>query len=183
MANKKTNFIAKVGMLSAAAFLLQMLGSFMGLKVGGFLEIEFSDLPAIIGTLALGPLAGVMIELIKNLIHTFMTSTGFVGELANFIVNGTFVFVVGIIYKYNKTKKGALIALISGTLIMTISAMFTNLYIMLPLYENFMPSLKSFEGKLTLVLTLITPFNFVRGLILSVITLLIYKKISPLLKK
>ncbi len=178
MLSKKTNFIAKVGMLSAAAFILQMLGSFMGLKVGGFLEIEFSDLPAIIGTLALGPLAGVAIELVKNALHLFMTSTGCIGECANFIVNGVFVFVIGIIYKYNKTKKGALIALLSGTVLMTASAIFTNLYIMLPLYlPNF-----SFGEKLNLVLTLITPFNFVRGLTLSVITLLIYKKISPLLK-
>lgn len=182
MLNKKTNFIAKVGMLSAAAFILQMIGSFIGLKVGGFLEIEFSDLPAIVGTLALGPIAGVAIELVKNALHLFMTSTGGVGELANFFVNGVFVFAIGIIYKFNKTKKGALIALFSGTVLMTLSAVFTNLYIMLPLYESFMPSLNSFEGKINLVLTLITPFNFIRGLTLSLITLVIYKKISPVLK-
>lgn len=178
MLKRRTNFIAKVGMLSAAAFLLQMLGSFMGLKIGGFLEIEFSDLPAIIGTLSLGPLAGVTIELVKNILHSFMTSTGFVGELANFIVNGVFVLVVGIIYKYNKTKKGAIIALSVGVILMTISAIFTNLYIMLPLYMASAP----FNDKLNLVITLITPFNFVRGSALAVITMLIYKKISPLLK-
>ena len=175
----KTNHMTKIGVLAAAACILQFLGSVMGLKVAGFLEIEFSDLPAIIGALALGPLAGVLIELIKNLIHCLITSTGFVGEFANFVVNGIFVFVVGAIYAHNKTKTTAIIALLSGTVIMTIMAAFTNLYVMLPLYM----AIASFSAKLSLVLTTITPFNFVRGLILSIITILIYKKISVILHK
>ena len=101
----KTNYLIKVGLLSAIAFILQAIGSMMSLKVAGFLEIEFSDLPAIVGTLALGPVAGVLIELIKNLLHLPMSSTGFVGEFANFVVNGTFVLVIGAFYKLNKTKK------------------------------------------------------------------------------
>ena len=105
----KTRKIVMIGMLSALAFLLQVIGSIMSLKVAGFLEIEFSDLPAIIGTLAYGPVAGVIIEFIKNLLHTLITSTGFVGELANFVMNGIYVFTVGVIYKYNKTKEGAFI--------------------------------------------------------------------------
>ena len=107
----KTNYLIKVGLLSAIAFILQAIGSMMSLKVAGFLEIEFSDLPAIVGALALGPVAGVLIELIKNLLHLPMSSTGFVGEFANFVVNGTFVLVIGAFYKLNKTKKGAIIAI------------------------------------------------------------------------
>ena len=88
---RKTNYIVKTGVLSAAAFMLQLLGSVMGLKIGGFLEIEISDLPALLGSFAIGPTAGVLIELIKNLLHCAVTSTGFVGEFANFFVNGIFV--------------------------------------------------------------------------------------------
>ena len=103
----KTNHMTKIGVLSAAACILQFLGSVMGLKIAGFLEIEFSDLPAIIGALSLGPVAGVLIEFIKNIIHCTITSTGFVGEFANFVINGMFVFVLGSVYSNNKTKKTA----------------------------------------------------------------------------
>lgn len=179
MNKTKTNYLIKVGLLSAIAFILQAVGSMMGLKVAGFLEIEFSDLPAIIGSLSLGPVAGVLIELIKNLIHLPMSSTGFVGEFANFVVNGTFVLVIGIIYKLNKTKKGAVIALLLGSVIMPVAAAMVNYFIMLPLYM----SSASHAVKLNLVLTTITPFNFVRAIVLSLITVFCYKRISPILHK
>ena len=175
----KTNHMTKIGVLAAAACILQFLGSVMGLKIAGFLEIEFSDLPAIIGTLSLGPVAGVLIEFIKNIIHCTITSTGFVGEFANFVINGIFVFVVGSIYSHNKTKKTAIKALLAGTVVMTIMAAFVNLYIMLPLYMSEAP----FYVKLNLVLSTITPFNFARGISLSIITIFIYKKISIVLHK
>lgn len=179
MNKTKTNYLIKVGLLSAIAFILQAIGSMMSLKVAGFLEIEFSDLPAIIGTLSLGPVAGVLIELIKNLIHLPMSSTGFVGEFANFVVNGTFVFVIGVFYALNKTKKGAVVALLLGCIIMPVAAALVNYFIMLPLYM----SAASSAVKLNLVLTTITPFNFVRAIVLSLITLFCYKRISPILHR
>ena len=171
------NRITRIGVLSATAYLLQMLGSFMGLKVGGFLEIEFSDLPALIGAFALGPVSGVVIELIKNLLHCFSSSTGLVGEFANFMVNGVFVFTAGMIYKYNRSRNGALISMLVAVITMTVTAMATNLFIMLPLYMKN----ADFNTKWSLVLTLITPFNFARGLVLSLITFFSYKKLKPLL--
>ena len=120
-----------------------------------------------------------MIELIKNLLHLPMSSTGFVGEFANFVVNGTFVFVIGIFYKFNKTKKGAIIALILGSIVMPISAALINYFIMLPLYM----SAASHAMRLSLVLTTITPFNFARAVVLSLITVFCYKRISPILHK
>ena len=174
----KTNFIVKVGAFSAIAFVLQMIGSWMQIKVSGFLEVEFSDLPAIIISLAMGPWAGVCVELIKNLLHCTMTSTGFIGEAANFAVNGVFVFICGIIYKHNKTKKGAMISLSVATVGMSVASIFTNLFIMLPLYLKGTP----FAVKLNLTLTTIVPFNLVRGAVLSIITIVIYKRISRILK-
>ena len=104
MEKKRIDFIAKVGVFSAIAFVLQVIGSMMSIKVAGFLEVEISDLPAMIISLAIGPFAGVMVELIKNILHMTMTSTGFVGEFANFVVNGVFVFVLGALYRKRKTK-------------------------------------------------------------------------------
>ncbi len=174
----KTRTLTVVAILAAAAFLLQMLGSFMQLKVAGFLEIEFSDLPAIIGTMALGPVAGVIIELVKNLLKCMATTTGFVGEFANFVVNGSFVLAAGFVYMRNKTRKGALIGFIIGTVAMTLVAILANVFVMLPLY---MPNV-DFSARLSLALTTITPFNFVKGIVLSIITFFIYKPLSPVIK-
>ncbi len=179
MNSKKINTMVKIGMLAAIAVILQYIGSIIGIRVGGFLDVEISDYPAIIGALALGPVPGVLIELIKNLIHLLITRTGFVGEFANFAVNGVLVLVIGLIYKYNKTKKGALIALLFGTLAMTAAAIATNYFVMLPLYMPQAPP----AARLSLVLSLITPFNFMRGLLLSVITFVTYKNLSPILHK
>ena len=165
-------------MFSAIAFLLQYIGSIMNITVAGFLEVEISDLPAIVISLALGPVAGVFVELIKNLIHCTMSSTGFIGEFANFAVNGVFVFFCGLLYTKNKTKKGAVISLLVSTVIMATMSILINLFVMLPLY---MPAV-SFVDKLNLTLTIIAPFNLARGLVLSLITMLIYKKISRFLK-
>ncbi len=179
MKNSRTNFIVKVGVFSAIAFVLQVIGSLMSIKVAGFLEVEVSDLPAIIIAFAVGPWAGVCVELIKNLLHCTISSTGFVGELANFAVNGVLVFACGMLYKRNKTKKGAVIALCAATLLMSGASILTNLFIMLPLY---MPAV-SFENKLNLTLSVIVPFNLCRGAALSVITMVIYKKISTFIKR
>jgi len=178
MEKKKIDFVVKVGVFSAIAFVLQVIGSMMSIKVAGFLEVEISDLPAMIISLAIGPMAGLMVELIKNLLHTTMTSTGFVGEFANFVVNGVFVVVLGILYRRNKTKKGAIISLIIATLALAVIGVFVNMYIMLPLY---MPN-ADFVTRLNLALYTIAPFNLARGAVLSMITIFIYKRISGILK-
>jgi len=178
MQKKKIDFVVKVGVFAAIAFVLQVIGSMMSIKVAGFLEVEISDLPALIMSLALGPWAGVAVEFIKNLLHCTMTSTGFVGELANFVINGTFVFFCGLLYQRNKTKKGAIISLIVSTFILVFMGILINLLIMLPLYLKDAP----FAARLNLALFTIAPFNLVRGTVLSIITIFIYKRISGLLK-
>ena len=178
MEKKRIDFVVKVGVFSAIAFVLQVIGSMMSIKVAGFLEVEFSDLPAMIISLALGPLAGAGVEFIKNLLHCTMTSTGFVGEFANFVINGTFVFVLGLIYRRNRTKKGAIIALLTATLVLVVAGIFVNVFVMLPLY---MPN-ADFYQRLNLALYTIAPFNLVRGTALSLITIFIYKRISGILK-
>ena len=178
MKQNTTKMVVTVGIFSAIAFVLQVIGSAMGLKVSGFLEIEISDLPALIISMAYGPFAGVLIEFIKNLLHCSITTTGFVGEFANFIVNGAFCLVAGLIYKRNKTFKMAILALIFGVFAMAFVGIFSNLFIMLPLYMKGTP----LDVRLDLVFGVIVPFNIVRGLTLTVITAFIYKRISRVIK-
>lgn len=174
---KRIRFMAVCAMLSAMAVILQLMAAVIP-KVGGFLDIEFSDLPAIIGTLALGPLCGVLIELIKNVVHCAFTTTGFVGELANFVVNGTFVLVLGLIYKAHKTKKTAIVGFAAATIVYTLAAMAANYFLMFPLYMPDAPK----NVIWAMIISTVTPFNIVKGIVLSVITLLIYKKLSPIIK-
>lgn len=177
MNSKKLNTYVKIAILAAMSFLLQLLGTFIGLKVGGFLDVEISDFPALIGTFALGPAAGVLIELFKNILHCSVTSTGFVGELANFIVNGIFVLTAGIIYKFNRTRRGAVISMLISVLAMSAAGIFANLFILLPLY---MPQ-ANLQLKMNIIMSTITPFNLCKGFILSFITFICYKKLKPLL--
>lgn len=178
MKNNRVNFIVKVGVFSAAAFILQVIGSMMSLKVGGFLEIEISDLPAVIMSFALGPWAGVLTELIKNLLHLTVTSTGGVGELANFIMNGTSVFVCGWIYSRKKTKKNAVFALVMSVIAMVLTGIAANLYITLPLFMKN----ADFAERLSITLFTIAPFNICKGSAIAAISMLVYKRVSVLIK-
>lgn len=173
-----TRYLVVIAINSALAFLLQVIGTLMGINVGGFLTVEISELPPLIVTFACGPLAGVLCELIKNLLHLSITTTGAIGEFANFITNGIFVFAAGIIYKYNRTRKGALISMLIGVLVMTLASIATNLFIMFPLYMKDVP----FSAMLNVALTVATPFNICRGVAVSLITFVIYKHVRPLLK-
>ena len=174
MKSIKVKKMVMVAVFSAISFALQMIAPFP--KVGGFLEIEFSDLPALILAFAYGPVAGLLTELIKNLLHLTVSTTGFVGELANFVVNGIFVMVAGLIYINNKTFKTAILSLVAATVAMAVAGVFVNLYIMLPMFK--IPE----ELRLGLTMGTIFPFNLVKGAVTSLITMLIYKRISPIIK-
>ena len=173
-----TKFVVTVGIFSAISFVLQMIGSLMGIKVGGFLEIEISDLPPLILSLAYGPFVGIFVELIKNFLHCFVTTTGFVGEFANFVINGMLCGVAGFVYKFKRTYKGAILSLITGVIVMTLAGALVNFFVMLPLY---MPN-ADFSTKFSIVTSLIMPFNLARGTVLSIITVLLYKRISKAIK-
>ena len=178
MYKNRIDLVVKVGVFSAIAFCLQWIGSIFPFKVGGFLEIEFSDLPAVKLSFAMGPLSGVLVELIKNLLHSPITTTGFVGEFANFVINGCYVLVCGLVYRKMRTKKGAVIAMALGVVTLLIAGFFVNLFVMLPLYMPTAP----FGAKMALVTGTILPFNLAKGVVQGVITMIVYKKISSLLK-
>jgi riboflavin transporter FmnP len=188
----QTKTLTRIAVLSIIAFVLMFLDFALPI-FPAFLKIDISDVPALIGTFAYGPLAGVIIELIKNILITVFkgSQTGFVGEAANFVIGCALVIPAGIIYKRNKDRKNAIIGLAVGVLSMTIVGALANYFILLPLYAQFMPVeaiiemgsivISAINDFKTLVLYGITPFNIFKGLIVSIITMLIYKRLSPFL--
>lgn len=187
----KLRTITGVAVLSAIAFILAYFEFPVPLSPS-FARMDISDLPALIGAFAYGPLAGVLIELVKNALQLTSTATAGVGELANFIMGGVFVFVAGLIYRKNKNKKTALIACLIASLAMGVTAAVVNYFVLLPAFEAFMPLselIASFgefmpfiKTKLDVVLFNSLPFNLLKGLVISAVTMLIYKKLSPILK-
>lgn len=187
----KLRTITGVAVLSAIAFILAYFEFPVPLSPS-FARMDISDLPALIGAFAYGPLAGVLIELVKNALQLTSTATAGVGELANFIMGGVFVLVAGAVYRRRKTKKAALIACLIASLAMGIAAAVVNYFILLPAFEAFMPLnelIASFgefmpfiRTKLDVVLFNALPFNLLKGLVISAVTMLIYKKLSPILK-
>lgn len=186
----------KVSILGAIGYVLMMF-DFPLPMFPAFLQIDLGDLPALIGSFALGPLSGVGIEFIKCLLYfiTGNSTTAGVGDLSNFVIGSTFVGTAGLIYKYNKTRFSAMLACVVGTIFMTVLGVFSNYFIMIPFYASAfgMPidAIVQMGSKVnasitdlfTLVIFGIVPFNILKGAMLSLITMFIYKKISPLLKK
>lgn len=130
--------ITMTALLSAIAYILAFLEFPVPLSPA-FARMDLSDFPALIGAFAFGPVAGLLIELVKNALQLFSTSTGGVGELANFLMGASFVFTAGLIYGCHKTKKMAWISGIVGSIVMGIVAAAANYFILLPLFEQFMP--------------------------------------------
>ena len=191
MKNKRTRKIISAAMLAAVSFVLRFLELPMPLSPA-FARFDFSDLPALIGAFAYGPLWGVVIELIKNLLHLMRSATGGVGELANFLMGAALVLPAGLIYKRHKSRKRALIGCVAGSLCMGVMAALMNHFVLLPLFQMFMPmeemiaAFASFipfiDSRLDVVLWNALPMNILKGAVISLITMLLYKRLSPILK-
>lgn len=191
-----TREIVTIGMLGAIAVVL-MLFEIPLPFAPSFYEIDLSEVPVLVGCFAMGPVAGVLIELVKIILNLIINGsvTAGVGELANFCIGCSFCVPAGIIYQKKKTKKGAMIGLVSGTLIMTFLGCFINAYVMLPTYAKaFKIPIEgliemgtkvnaSITNLFTFVMFAVVPFNLLKGILVSIVVLLIYKKISPIIKR
>lgn len=183
--------MTSVAVLSAVAFVLAFFEFPVPLSPS-FAKMDLSDFPALIGAYAFGPVAGILIELVKNLLGLFSSATSGIGEFANFLMGASYVGTAGMIYKLHKTRKTALIGGIAGSVVMGITAALANYFILLPLFEQFMPVeqiIASFgefipfiKTKLDVVLYNAFPFNLLKGLVITAFTMLLYKRIRPLLK-
>ena len=179
-------------LLSALSCVLMYL-EFSVPLVPSFIKMDFSDLPALIASYAYGPVAGIAVALIKNLMHlpVGIPVTGGAGELANFLLCVAFVVPAGWVYRFAKNKKGALIGALAGSVFMALLSLPVNYYITYPVYTNLLPLSAILDmykalnpagtGLWSALLLFNLPFNFVKGLVIAGITFAIYKKISPLL--
>ena len=192
----KVRSMAQVGMLAAVATVL-MLFEFPLPFVPSFYKLDISEIPVLLGTFAMGPVAGVMTECIKILLNFVIngTTTGGVGEIANFLIGCSLCVPAGLIYQKMHTKKGAVIGLAAGTVFMTLIGCVLNAYILLPTYAAAfgMPldtivqmghALNpAIDGVATFVILAVAPFNLIKGILVSAIQLLINKKVSPVLHR
>lgn len=188
-----TRYLVAAAMLSAVAVVLQYIEISIPI-MPSFIKLDLSDLPSLIGSFAMGPLWGVAIAGIKNLIHVLVSQSGGIGELANFLLNAAFVFTAGMIYRANRTRKGAIIGSLSGAAVMALISVPVNYFIVYPFYTAFMPmdaiigAYKAIfpgiqDGNLLQCLLVFNlPFTFVKAMLSVVIVLLVYKSLSPLIR-
>ena len=186
--------IAQIGILSAIAAILMVIEIPLWFAPS-FYKIDLSELPVLIGGFAMGPFAGVVIELVKVLLYLLIhgSSTGGVGDIANFVIGCSFVIPSTLIYRYHKSKKGALIGMAVGTLILIVVGSLLNAFVLLPFYANVFhmpldalvamghtvnPSINDLP---TFVMLAVAPFNLLKGLLVSAVTMLVYKHVSPIL--
>ncbi|MFS0864654.1 ECF transporter S component [Fredinandcohnia sp. 179-A 10B2 NHS] len=175
-----------IGMLSSISYILMLL-NFPIPPFPNFLMIDFSDVPALLAALIFGPLAGVLVELFKNLIDYAFTGseTGVpIGHMANFIAGSIFVLTTYYIYKLFKTKKGMTLGLISGTVVMAVTMSILNYYVVLPAFNFFLelPAMSAVETR-QIVVSAILPFNLLKGIIVAVLFMLLYIRLQTWITK
>jgi riboflavin transporter FmnP len=187
--------MVQIGMLGAISVILMSFDIPLWFAPS-FYKIDLSEVPVLIGTFAMGPAAGAVIELIKVLLHMLFkgTSTAGVGDFANFLIGCAFVVPAGLIYKRKKSKKNAIIGMVVGGVFMIVAGCFLNALVLLPAYATAfgmpMDALVAMGTAVnshitnvtTFALLAVAPFNLLKAVIVSVITLILYKYISPILK-
>lgn len=192
-----TRKVAMIGMFSAIASIL-MLFEIPLPFAPFFYKLDFSELPILVGTFAFGPAAGVMMEFVKILLKLLFkgTTTAFVGELANFAVGCSFILPASVVYAFHKNKKNAVIACVVGTLFMTVFGTAFNAVYLLPAFSKLYGwpledllalgveanSLVKEGSIVSFVVACVAPLNLIKGASVSLVTLLIYKPLSPIIK-
>ena len=181
--------MTRCGILAAMAVILY----YIEIPVVAFYKLDLSTLPAILAGFAMGPLPGVAVVVIKNLVHMLGTSTACVGELADIIMSSCFVVPASLIYRRHKDRKSAVLSMLIGTVLMTIAGVLVNYFILIPAYQTLMnlplevsvgmgTKVWSYiDNTVKLVIFITAPFNVLKGTVLSVVTYLLYKRVSPLL--
>ena len=177
----------RIAVLAAVASALYMVE----IPVVLFYKLDLSNLTALLGGFAMGPVAGVLIILIKDLTGLLHTSSSGVGELADFIMSAALVCPAALVYRAKRTRTAAVWGMVIGTALIGVMGALTNYYILFPLYSQFMPldkiiamgaeKLPMIDSAFKFVLLITLPFNLLKGVVLSAMTLLLYKPLAPLL--
>lgn len=193
----RTHKLTVTAMLSAVAFVLMFIEFPIPALIPAFVKLDISDLPELLAAFSLGPVYGVAVAFLKNVLFSVLhgTSSAYVGELFNFLMGAVFAFTAGFIYRRNKTRKGALLGAVVGALLMAVLSVPLNYFVVYPayvvcfhlpldaiigMYQEIRPSA---DGLLECLLTFNMPFTFVKGMIDVALCFLVYKPLSPLLHK
>lgn len=185
--------IAVTAMLGATSAVLMLLSFPMPFLIPGFIKMDFSELPALIASFALGPWWGVLVCFIKNLINVTMTTTGGVGELANFLLGAAFVLPAGYLYRFKKNRVGALLGSVAGAAASAVLSFPINFFITYPFYAVAMIPMETIIGMYSALLPSVDtleecllifnlPFTLLKGVIVTGLTFLVYKPLSVLIK-
>ncbi|MDO4813363.1 MAG: ECF transporter S component [Eubacteriales bacterium] len=193
---KRTHRITVAAMLSAVAFVLMFLEFPIPALIPPFIKMDISDLPELLAAFALGPVYGVVVTLVKNLLFIIFhgTSSAYVGELCNFLLGSVFSFSAGLIYRHHKSRRSALLGALLGCALMAVISVPINYFIVYPVYAVVYAPMDVILGAYQTILpsadTLIEcltifnmPFTFCKGIVDVVLCFLIYKPLSPILHK
>ncbi len=180
--------LATMAILAAIAAVLFML-EIVVFPAVPFYKLDFSNLPVLLGAFAMGPIEGVIILLIKAVLGLLHTTSGGVGELADFIVGTAMVVPAGLIYHRKKSRSGALLGMLTGTVCAVIAAIFANYFIMFPAFGITEEALVGMGSKMfagvtstwTFVFYITALFNLIKFVAISIVGYLIYKPLSPIL--
>ncbi|MDD6616136.1 MAG: ECF transporter S component [Lachnospiraceae bacterium] len=192
---RSTKYLTLCAMLGALAMLLHLFDFSVPFLAPGFYKLDFSEVPVMIGAFMLGPVGGIVIELVKILLKLVVkgTSTAFVGDLANFVVGCAFVVPASTVYHLKKSRKTAVVSLVTGTVIMTVFGSAFNAIYLIPAFASLYgmpvdaiigmgsainPSITSVW---TLAIFAVAPLNLLKGVLISVPTMVLYKRISRVL--
>lgn len=188
-----TKNVVLMGMFGALAGVLMIFEVPLPFIAPSFYGLDLSEVPILVGTFALGPIAGAVMEVVKILVKLVLkpTSTGFVGEFANLMIGCSLILPAGVIYSFRKTKKGAITGMAAGTVMMAVVGVVLNALVMIPFYSNFMPLdsiIKAgaainpaISNVWTFAIICVGPFNVIKGVVVSVVTALVYKRISVII--
>ena len=194
---RRTHKLTVTAMLSTVAFLLMFIEFPVPALIPAFVKLDISDLPELLAAFSLGPLYGVLVTFLKNLLFVVLhgTSSAYVGELFNFIMGAVFSFSAGFLYQRNKSRKGALLGAVVGALLMAALSVPLNYFVVYPayvvcyklpldaivgMYQAIRPST---DGLLECLLVFNMPFTFFKGVLDVALCFLIYKPHSPLLHR
>lgn len=185
--------LAVTAMLSAVGCVLMMLDFPLPMLIPSFVKMDISELPALLASFSLGPVYGVLVCLIKNVLAAlFHGSTGGIGEVCNFLIGAAFTGVAGLLYQRHKSRRTAAVASLLGAVVMALVSVPVNYFISYPVYAAMFGGIDAIlaayqelrpgtDGLLECLLVFNMPFTFVKGLIVSVLCFVIYKPLSPVL--
>ena len=191
----RTHKLTISAMLSGVAFLLMFIEFPIPALIPSFVKLDVSDLPELLAAFSLGPVYGIVVTFLKNLLFSVLhgTSSAYVGELFNFVMGSVFSFSAGYIYSRNKSRKGALLGSVLGAALMAVLSVPFNYFLVYPSYvvcyglplDAIIGMGTQVNGAInsvsTLVLFAVVPFNLIKGVLVSIITYLLYKRVEKLL--